>query len=140
MDTAHQTSLKALELGQDITLEHTTAATDWEYEVTGVPIEDTTAGTITILVSLDTEGSAYSSTGTYTISAAALSGSDAESKTRSAAIGVSADLTGIFGLLSAESEVGTRPAIICAPDFDTGSGDSVTANALGVAMQTVAER
>ena len=139
-DTTDQASLLALELGQALTVA-ATSGTDWLYEITGVPIEDTTAGTITILVSLETEGTAFVTTADeYTLSAAALSGSDAESKTRAAAIGVQADLTGIYGLLSAESEVGTRPAIILAPDFDTGSGDSVTANALGAAMQTVAAR
>ena len=64
-------------------------------------------------------------------------GSDA-AETLTNAIGVSADLTGIYAANAVESVVGVVPRLICAPGMDTGSRAGAAANTLAAAMVIVA--
>ena len=154
-----KSDILALGLGQEITLDPSTGTdTEWVYEITGLPIEiasvaeDTTAtppvlrveGQIRILVNVvGSDGTAFDDgTETYTMSASALTAVAAVDLTRDAVIGSSSadPRTGVYALLDAESETGVRPSIILAPDLDTGSGDSGSANALGKALDLIARQ
>ena len=76
----------------------------------------------------------------YDLKIAAVTAVNGEVKTRQNATGDADELTGIYAALAAESEVGSKPRILCAAGMDTGSRPSGAANGLAAAMIVVAER
>ena len=125
--------MEELVTGQEITIAGST--TPGSYIIIGAP----ETGTNHVNIPVREETAVVPVVGTSSL-AITIIAQDGDAKTQASALGDLTDQTGVYALLSAESEVGVRPNLILAADIDTGSGDSTTANALGAALNTVAGR
>lgn len=76
----------------------------------------------------------------YDLKVGAVAAVNGEVQTRFNAQGDPSELTGIYTALAAESVLGVKPRLLCAPGMDTGSRPEGAANGLAAAMVIVADR
>lgn len=76
----------------------------------------------------------------YDLAIEALTEAEVVGLLRANAVGDAEEGTGVYALYGAESVLGKKPRLICAPGVDTGSRPGGSANPLAAAMVTVAER